>query len=160
MFDPISLGASVIGGLFSFGKKKKAQRQMNQINQEVGQAQQQTSQQLAGITAQGQAATNQAMGDSQVTLGVGGMAPQAGNNSIMGDVLRSDALNQQTAQRSVDQYTPPPAPIEPAGSPAVENTTIPLISGYVHEGYAGSGNWYDPAFGGPQSGPAANSGGA
>jgi hypothetical protein len=172
MFDPISLGASVVSGLFSWGKQRKAKRQINQINQqidginaEVGAAQRQSSQQIDGITAQGQAATNQAIGDSQVTLGVGGMAPQAGNNAIMGDVLRSDGLNQQTAQRSTDLYTPPPPPvfappppaIEPAGSPAVENTTIP---DYMQPTYAGSGNWFDASFGGPQSGPSANSGGA
>ena len=142
------LAASALGGLFGNRNKKKVQREQRSQSEAINAA---STQAINSANT----ATAQAKQDSQMRLSIADTSN--GANAVIGNAFSTDALDQRTLG-----VTKPQDEIAPPGSPSIANTTMAPVEPSPVElqpTYAGSGNWFDASFGGPQSGPSANSGG-
>jgi len=161
--DPISIGASVVSGLFGFFKKRQADKAANETTQYINNATAQSAQTAKDATAaagvrlipggsqtpvdqklpQGDASSNDPVSQTQTTVTDPGSYQQITSNYQTTSPFAINPSQPMSAASgfsgsSVFNAAPIPAP----GSPDTSNTTIGDQSTYN-----GSGNWYDSSYG-------------
>ena len=168
--DPISIGASVVSGLFGFFKKRQADKAANETTQYINNATAQSAQTAKDATAaagvrlipggsqtpvdqklpQGDASSNDPVSQTQTTVTDPGSYQQITSNYQTTSPFAINPSQPMSAASggfsgsSVFNIAPIPAP----GSPDTSNTTIggqPTIGDQPT--YNGSGNWYDSSYG-------------